>query len=297
MSILFKSTLSWSWIVAQRGTTAQIFTYMPQLLAHATDDTEQDVQTVQLMRYEDPAAGPANDARVVYQAYMPSAKGRYLHDALSKNLSVFDDPTLNPVAQQLAATIDTSFDVLSLDMAPDPHTGLTPTARDALIGMLVGLGGLLVLGFAIVMLCRYREKRRRSSGPGLHRTDTINSFGNMTPPVHIADVAPVSQTGSYFVGDAAQPMSATSSFAARPVSISRIAVPASPLSRRAAPPPPVARGADRGVDGGKHRPGRPSEAWQRYLEHENLIPQVPLQECDHEKWGSEGDGLHAHGWQ
>ena len=67
ISILFKSTIPWVWITSQRETTAQIFTYMPQIIAHAIQCAASDVSTVELRRVSQANSPAFFDSNVRYR--------------------------------------------------------------------------------------------------------------------------------------------------------------------------------------------------------------------------------------
>ena len=54
ISILLTSALSWSWLLAQSDASAQVFAYMPQLIAEALDIDRSQVTTDSLEAWEPP---------------------------------------------------------------------------------------------------------------------------------------------------------------------------------------------------------------------------------------------------
>ncbi|KOS13112.1 hypothetical protein Malapachy_1615 [Malassezia pachydermatis] len=206
ISILFKNDMDWSWVVAQRATTAQIFTYMPKIIAYAIRGREDDVQTVQLRQFQNESSVNAS-YRVMYLAYLDKNMGLALKHAIQDPSSSFYHAPFGPVSQQLAAEVDSSFSLFSYSSVPlSEAKDLSPVTKKALIGCFAGVGGLLVLGL-VVWLVLKNKKRSRCA---LKRTDTINSFGNTIDPVSTLSIATSSSTLQEGSSDGGMPSRVTS---------------------------------------------------------------------------------------
>ena len=210
ISILFKSTIPWVWITSQRETTAQIFTYMPQIIAHAIQCDASDVSTVQLRRFS-PANSPAYidinaRFRTLYMAYLPKQKSRLLSNLIHDVNSLFYDPDGGIVPQQIVREVDPSFNLFEFSRNPDDaaNGSIPEETRDALVGSFVGVGGAVTLGLLIWLVRRHIQQRKANAARRASRTDTILSFGNDSPDPYLDGIEyaqPPQQMRSFFVGD------------------------------------------------------------------------------------------------
>ena len=210
ISILFKSTIPWVWITTQRETTAQIFTYMPQIIAHAIQCDASDVSTVQLRRFS-PANSPVDidinaRFRTLYMAYLPMHKSKLLSSLIHDVNSLFYEPDGGIVPQQIVREVDPSFNLFEFSQKPgNGATGsISDETRDALVGSFVGVGGAVSLGLLIWLVQRHLKQRKANAAKRASRTDTILSFGNDSPDPYLDGIEyaqPPQQMRSFFVGD------------------------------------------------------------------------------------------------
>ena len=203
--IVFRPSMPWTWVVLQRDTTAQIFNYMPPILASAigADDSSQ-VVTCKLKEYSD---ANVSEPRTLYLGYVPQNLSEALRSQVMDTTSQLYTATLDPVPKQLVAQIDPNFDPLmfsSRDDGTQPHT-----LRDALVGSFSGIGGAAVLCLLMVFFHRKHGKRlpnmKRKSN--IDRRATIKSFSGLdhdadvpAVPAHVLEGGP--RSGGYYIGDA-----------------------------------------------------------------------------------------------
>lgn len=75
VSVLLTPSLSWSWLLSNSNASAQIFAYMPVLLANKLDLPQTSVLTDSLEAYEPPNwRGNDKDVRSVWLGYVPTSK-------------------------------------------------------------------------------------------------------------------------------------------------------------------------------------------------------------------------------
>lgn len=198
MAVLFKRTMPWLWVVEQRETAAQIFTYMPRLLATGTGSDPQAVTTKELRAYT------LNDTVLtLYLAYVPVDKVQELQAALQDPTAAMTPPHATPVEVQLLSQIDPSFDILAYSPtdSDDASNTIPLNTRTALVSSFSGIAGLALLGF-VVWLVR-RCNHRRMEKQRLKRRNTIQSFSALSnSPVSIpCDLPPAPRASSFYVGD------------------------------------------------------------------------------------------------
>ncbi|WFC94094.1 hypothetical protein MBRA1_000724 [Malassezia brasiliensis] len=198
VAVLFKRAMPWQWVVEQRETAAQIFTYMPRLLATGIGSDPQAVTTKELRAYT------VNDTVLtLYLAYVPVDKSEELQKALQDPTVTMKPPHVTPVEAQLLSQIDPSFNILTYspkDPAGAPNT-IPLNTRTALVSSFSGIAGLALLGFAVwlVRRCNHRrmEKQRRN------RRNTIQSFSALSnSPISMpCELPPPPRASSFYVGD------------------------------------------------------------------------------------------------
>ncbi|WFD29704.1 hypothetical protein MSPP1_000715 [Malassezia sp. CBS 17886] len=205
VSILFKKSMPWSWIAKQRATTAQIFTYLPQVLGAAMNTTAEDVHTLQLKAY---TPRGETTAQTLYQAYVPRTKVGALQKAVSTRPSPFWEPPIGGVAQRLMQQVDPAFNLMSYandKQSNDNSKGLSTTARDALIGVFSSVGGLTLIALAVWLVVRRRKTHAKqepaTAASRVGRRGTIQSFSGLgtTPQLRSHNLGPAA--GSYYIGD------------------------------------------------------------------------------------------------
>lgn len=207
ISILFKPSLSWTWLSAQRGTSAQVFTYMPEIVAYALSIKESDVKTIQLRRYEQ-QQGNSTVQRTLYLAYIPAQYGIQLQHLIADRTSKFYHPEGDKVSRELAQEVDPASDLFLFATQPDDgmDSSMPIVTRNALVGSFVGLGGAVTLGVLIWLVQRRLKKKGSGSSLKVRRSDSILSFGNDSPDPYLDEIPPRQRPttgGSFFAGDAA----------------------------------------------------------------------------------------------
>lgn len=198
IAVLFKRTMPWMWVVEQRETAAQIFTYMPRLLATGIGSDPQAVTTKELRAYA------INDTVLtLYLAYVPFNKADDLQAALQDPTAAMTPPNATPVEVQLLKQIDPSFNILAYTPTdPDGAPNTIPlNARTALVSSFSGIAGLALLGFAVWLVRRCN--RRRVEKQRRERRNTIQSFSALSnSPVSMpCDLPPAPRASSFYVGD------------------------------------------------------------------------------------------------
>lgn len=191
--------MPWPWVVSQRDTTAQIFTYMPQLIATGIEDAPSSVVTKELREYT------VNDtSRTLYLVYIPNARVDEFKSAIQSPLDKMAPAQANGVEQELLEQIDTSFDgyAYAATLPPDDPHPVPATTRDALVGCFTGVAGLALTGFFIWLMQRFH--RRSIARKKRERRGTIKSFSALSnSPVLLArDLPPAPRNSSFYVGDA-----------------------------------------------------------------------------------------------
>ena len=207
ISILFKASLSWTWISVQRGTSAQVFTYMPEIVAHALSIQASDVKTIQLRRYEQ-QEGNDTVQRTLYLAYIPKKYGDPLQHLIANRTSMFYSPDGDRASRELAQEVDPASNLFLFATQPDDDVdnSMPVVTRNALLGSFVGVGGAVTLGIFIWFVQRHLKKKSGGSSLKLKRSDSILSFGNDSPDPYLDRKTSTSRhntCGSFFAGDSA----------------------------------------------------------------------------------------------
>ncbi|WFD18367.1 hypothetical protein MCAP1_000569 [Malassezia caprae] len=198
ISILFQRNLSWYWIVTQRATTAQIFTYMPKVLSAALNISESQVYTSKLMMFK-----PLSDehvTRTLYLGYVPSDCTAVLKALVQDPDSGLYQQSGSSIEQELVSLIDTTFDPLTYakSMSDDQHGTVAPQTRNVLVGSFSGAAGAVLLG---VLAWWLRKRYTQQAGiKAASKRNTIQSFVDCSAPRNDAD-APAQVSQSYFAGD------------------------------------------------------------------------------------------------
>lgn len=198
-AVLFKPSMPWPWVVRQRDTTAQIFTYMPRLIATGIEDPPSSVFTKELREYM------VNDtSRTLYLVYIPDARVDEFKNAIQSPLDKMAPAQADGVEHQLLEQIDTSFDgyAYAAALPPDGPQPVPVTTRNALVGCFTGVAGLALAGFFIWLMQRFH--RRSIARRKRERRSTIKSFSALSnSPVLLArDLPPAPRNSSFYVGDA-----------------------------------------------------------------------------------------------
>lgn len=175
VSLLFNLQLNWPFVVGNEQTTSQLFAWIPVILETALGLSSDQVLT-EYLAVNIPAdyTGP-NDAdllETMYLVYIPTDQVSNLQDQLKAQQSAFFTSVTNPVAQQIAALVNTGWNVLSVPStttsgsggsgSSEDATGATSssskTRQDAIIGVTASLGGIAVCVLAFLV---YRSIKRR----------------------------------------------------------------------------------------------------------------------------------------
>lgn len=198
VAVLFKASMPWLWIVRQRETTAQIFTYLPRLLAAGIGMGADVVTTKELRAYT-----VDGTMRTLYVAYIPSAKRAQLGRALHEPKAAMSPPDVNDVEEELLEQIDPSFDVddYATTRADDESDEMPATTRTVLVSSFSGIAGVALLSFSVWLMQRYN--RRRTEQRRLERRNTIQSFSALSgsPASAPCQLPPAMRSSSYYVGD------------------------------------------------------------------------------------------------
>lgn len=178
-AVLFRDSLSWSWVVSQRNTTAQIFTYMPRALAAALDIEHLAINTLHLERYKNHSTVP----RTLYVAYAPNSTATALRNAILQRDSPLYSSHISKVATELVSQIDSSYDPFWYTGIPRGDSGAHVHARDqAIAGGVGGIGGAAVLVILFYVFQRaLRRYRTVKEEKYLQRRGTIHSFSGLVP--------------------------------------------------------------------------------------------------------------------
>ncbi|WFC98063.1 hypothetical protein MYAM1_000785 [Malassezia yamatoensis] len=199
VGVQFKPSLPWMWIVSQRKTTAQIFTYMPKLLANGIQMDPGSIKTKELR------AQPVNQTlRTVYLAYIPKSKLSDARAALDNPLAKMSVDDLNAVEKQLLEQIEQAFDFSSLSsLSKDEPEQVPLNTRTALVSSFSGVAGLALLGFSVWFMQRCNRQRAERKKKK-QRRNTIQSFSALSnSPVSLpSELAPApARASSFYVGD------------------------------------------------------------------------------------------------
>lgn len=198
ISILFQRSLSWYWIVTQRATTAQIFTYMPKVLSAALNLNESQVYTSKLMMFRSPS--DQRVTRTLYLSYVPSDCTAMLKELVQHPDSGFYLQNGSSIEQELVSLVDPTFDPLTYakSMGDDQHGTVAPQTRNVLVGSFSGAAGAVLLGVLAWWLCRRRTQQAGARASS--KRNTIQSFVDCSAPRNDTDV-PAQASHSYFAGD------------------------------------------------------------------------------------------------
>ncbi|WFD35683.1 hypothetical protein MCUN1_002544 [Malassezia cuniculi] len=179
-AVLFRDTLPWSWLVTQRNTTAQIFTYLPRVLAMALDIEHEAITTKRLEKYTNSST---QVPLALFVAYAPNSTAEALRAAVMKTSSPLYKKRVPRVAEELINQINTSYDPLWYHGKPDtPSTNFEQSRQQAIAGGVGGVGGAAVLGLLFYLLQRYNHRRRiMQEKEMLQRRGTIHSFSGLAP--------------------------------------------------------------------------------------------------------------------
>lgn len=182
-AVLFRDSLSWSWVVSQRNTTAQIFTYMPRALAAALDIEHLAINALRLERYKNHSTIPLT----LYVAYAPNSTATALRSAILQRDSPLYSSHVSKVATELVSQINSSYDPFWYTGIPRGDSGDHVHARDqAIAGGVGGIGGAAVLVILFYVFQRaLRRYRMAKEEKYLQRRGTIHSFSGL--PEHEND--------------------------------------------------------------------------------------------------------------
>ncbi|CEH15415.1 hypothetical protein CBOM_03729 [Ceraceosorus bombacis] len=189
VAILLKPTMKWTWLASNSDTTAQVFAFLPAIIAQSVGLQPNDIVTVRLQSYYPTGQTKESDALSLYMAYVPSKNTEDLAADVRNTSSTFYTGPKDNVAKQLAANVDPNFNILSVvggqtrgSNAQHETQGdddSSATLRNALIGVGSALVAVIV-GFIGWRIWRKQRKaelaaRRAAARPG--RRGTIRSFG------------------------------------------------------------------------------------------------------------------------
>ncbi|CCU98030.1 unnamed protein product [Malassezia sympodialis ATCC 42132] len=198
IAILFQRSLSWYWIVTQRATTAQIFTYMPKVLSTTLNISESQVYTSKLMMLK---SSDERFTRTLYLGYVPSACTAALKEMVQDPHSNFYQQSGSNVEQELVSLVDPTFDPLTYAKSEgnDRHGDVASEMRNALVGSFSGAAGAVVLG----VLAWWLRRRciRKAAADAASKRDTIQSFVDCSVPPKATGDQAAHTSHSYFAGD------------------------------------------------------------------------------------------------
>jgi len=198
IAILFQRSLSWYWIVTQRATTAQIFTYMPKVLSTTLNISESQVYTSKLMMLK---SSDKRFTRTLYLGYVPSACTAALKELVQDPHSDFYQQSGSNVEQELVSLVDPTFDPLTYAKSEgnDRHGDVASEMRNALVGSFSGAAGAVVLG----VLAWWLRRRciRKAAADAASKRDTIQSFVDCSVPPKATGDQAAHTSHSYFAGD------------------------------------------------------------------------------------------------
>lgn len=180
-AVLFRDSIPWSWVAHQRNTTAQIFSYLPKVLAAALDIDSPAINTLRLERY---AKKSSVVPLTLYVAYAPNATAKALHRAVTQKSSPLYSGDFGGVSAELIHEIDSTYDPLWYMGRPkDDHKHESPRVSDqAIAGSVGGVGGAAALGILyFIFQQRVRRRRMIKEDQLLQRRCTIQSFSGLEP--------------------------------------------------------------------------------------------------------------------
>ena len=195
ISILFTDALSWSWLLSNSDSSAQVFAYMPQLIATVLNTTTSNIYTDSLQAYQTANSSGTGDILAVYLAYIPSSDVDVLSDAIkapnsafytsgsgiSKDLSQVVNPNL-PILSFAAqgvsnsATTDGSSTASSLNGLVAAQT--SNTKKRKIIISVVTVLGVLILG--ILAFTAFRRARKNSKNGASRSSSSLRSRSRST---------------------------------------------------------------------------------------------------------------------
>ena len=185
-AVLFRDSLPWSWVTHQRNTTAQIFSYLPKVLAAALDIDSPAINTLRLERY-------TNKSSVVpltlYVAYAPNTTAKVLQTAVTQKSSPLYSIYFSGVSAELIREIDSTYDPLWYMGRPQgDHRHESPHVSDqAIAGSIGGVGGAAALGILyFIFQQRVRNRRMIKEDQLIQRRCTIQSFSGIEPEQEVA---------------------------------------------------------------------------------------------------------------
>lgn len=180
-AVLFRDSLPWSWVAHQRNTTAQIFSYLPKVLAAALDIDSPAINTLRLERYTNKSSVMP---RTLYVAYAPNSTAKALQTAVTQKSSPLYSSGFSGVSAELIHEIDSEYDPLWYMGRPkDDHKHESPNVSDqAIAGSVGGVGGAAALGILyFIFQQRVRRRRMIKEDQLLQRRCTIQSFSGLEP--------------------------------------------------------------------------------------------------------------------
>lgn len=205
IAILFTSLLSWSFLASSSDTVAQIFLYMPSLLAEVSSRgspfpldilpltarlqavglDSSAVSTIGLQSYALPSPlglsrrQETNKSKPLslYLAYVPSQVAPQMQEMVRNQSSAFYIKPTNSVAVALASNIDPNYDILKMQSVVRPdrdaaqrgsEAGSSDTAlRNALIGVGASLAACILVFVAWRVWKNNRKQSRRNAAQGM----------------------------------------------------------------------------------------------------------------------------------
>lgn len=188
VALLFKTAMTWTWVISQADLTAQIFAFMPALIAQSIGIDAANVTTIKLSSYADSSTTSLTNSRTLYMAFIPSASVEDLQAMVANVSSPFYTDALTGAPQELAKQVDPSFNILLAagqtlsSAAQSGSTGSSgqTTLRKSLMGVGCSLAGCAVAALGIMFWKRQQQKKVQDGDAaatgGLSRGQTIRSF-------------------------------------------------------------------------------------------------------------------------
>lgn len=175
-------------MISQADLTAQIFAFMPALIAQSIGIDASEITTIKLSSYANSSTISLTDARTLYMAYIPTASVEDLQAMVANVSSPFYTSASTGAPQELANQVDPSFNILlaaGQALSSASHPGSTDssgqtTLRKSLMGVGCSLAGCAVAALGIMMYKRRQQGKVQEGGAasvtGLSRGQTIRSF-------------------------------------------------------------------------------------------------------------------------
>lgn len=208
ISILLTSALSWQWLLTKSDASAQVFAYMPVLIATSLKIDESQVTTVSLEAWEPPNwSGDGADVyvvtlclsrhgikelirvfrrRSVWVGHMPTAKVNELSELITNSSSPFYTEG-KPIIRQLSSCVDPSLPLLSLqnslglapDADPDAANGENDEGRmsnkkTAFVASAAALGAI-ILAVGAFFGSKYAMNRKAESAHSQRDDESYHS--------------------------------------------------------------------------------------------------------------------------